>query len=286
MAEPLFGKCRYDEAAGHFRRALVHAERTGDEREMLLVHDYLHLALYSGSAHVSVVRAEAEAMLARAEGHPRFTAFALLTLAAVQAMSGEAQESRQLYFRAKAIAEEMGLGFLLAVAPFFSQEVGLLFGDAEFTEREARAGYERLEAVGDKGFRSTMATVLAEALYQLDRYEEAEQFADIAIALASADDVATQAQARAVQAKLLAAKRDFDGAERVAREAVEHSKDTDDLDMRAYVLMSVAEVLRLAGHDEEAKAALEEAADVSDRKGNVVRAKDARARLAELNAGS
>ena len=138
-------------------------------------------------------------MLARAEGHPRFTALALLTLAAVQAMSGEAQESRQLYLRAKAIAEEMGLGILLAVAPFFSLEVGLLFGDAEFTEREARAGYERLEAAGDKARGSTMATLLAEALYQLDRYEEAEQFADIGIALGSVDDVATHAHGRAVQ---------------------------------------------------------------------------------------
>jgi ATP/maltotriose-dependent transcriptional regulator MalT len=183
MAEPIFGKCRYDEAAGYYRRALVHAERTGNEREMLVVHDWLHLALSTGSAHISVVRAEAEALLARAEGHPRFTALALLTLAAVQAMSGEAQESRQLYFRAKAIAEEMGLGVLLAVAPFFSLEVGLLFGDAEFTEREARAGYERLEAAGDKARGSTMATLLAEALYQLHRYEEAEQFADIGIAL-------------------------------------------------------------------------------------------------------
>jgi DNA-binding SARP family transcriptional activator len=286
MALPQFGKCRYDEAAGHYRRALVHAERTGDEREIFLVHDYLHQALYFGSAHVDVVRAEAEALLARVEGHPRSTGFALLTLAASRAMSGEAEESRQLYFHAKSIAEEMGLGFLMAVAPFFSQEVGLLFGDAEFTEREARAGYERLDAVGGKGYRSTMAAVLAEALYQLGRHEEAEQFVDIATSLASADDVATQAQARAVKAKLLAAKRDFDGAERVAREAVEHSSEADDLDMRAYVLLSFAEVLRLGGHDEEAKTVLEEAADVSERKGNVVRAKDARARLAELNAVS
>jgi tetratricopeptide (TPR) repeat protein len=283
MALPQFNKCRYDEAAGHYRRALVHAERTGDERETLLVRDCLHQALCFGTAHVSVVRAEAEAMIARAEGHPRATAFALLTLASVTAMSGEAQESRELYLRAKSIAEEMGLGFLIAVAPFFSQDVGLLFGDAEFTEREARAGYERLEAVGDKGYRSTMAAVLAEALYQLGRHEEAEQFADVGLALGSPDDVATQAQARAVKAKLLAAKRDFDGAERVAREAVEHSNDTDDLDVRAYVLLSFAEVLRLGGHDEEAKAALEEAAEVSDRKGNAVRANDARARLTELN---
>jgi len=47
--------------------------------------------------------------------------------------------------------------------------------------------------------------------------------------------------------------------------------------------LSFAEVLRLGGHDEEAKAALEEAAEVSDRKGNAVRANDARARLTELN---
>ncbi|HXV95750.1 MAG TPA: BTAD domain-containing putative transcriptional regulator [Gaiellaceae bacterium] len=282
MAEPLLGKCRLDEAADRFRRALRHAERTGDEREVLLVHDYLHRALYFGSAHVSVVRAEAEAMLARAGGRPRATTFALLTLAGVQAMSGEEDESRRLYLRAKAIAEEVGLGFLLAMVPFFSQEVGLLFGDAEFAEREARAGYERLEAAGDKSFRSTMATVLAEALLQLDRREEAEQLAGIALALASVDDVATQARARAVHAKILAAKRDFDGAERVAREALEHSQDTDDLDMRAFVLLSVAEVLRLAGRDDEAKAGFEEAAALSDRKGNVMTANQARTRLAEL----
>ncbi len=106
-----------------------------------------------------------------------------------------------------------------------------------------------------------MATTLAEALYQLHRHEEAERFVEKAIARASTDDVATQAHACAVKAKLLAVKRDFDGAERVAREAVEHSSDADDLDMRAYVLMSVAEVLHLAGRENEAKAALEEAAE-------------------------
>jgi hypothetical protein len=52
--------------------------------------------------------------------------------------------------------------------------------------------------------------------------------------------------------------------------------------MRAFVLLSVAEVLRLAGRDDEAKAAFEEAAALSDRKGNVMRANEARTRLAEL----
>ena len=285
MGESPFAMCRFDEAAGHYRRALVHAERTGDEREMLLAHKALHQALHFGSAHVDVVRAEAEALLARAQGRPHVIARVLLTVAALEAMSGKAHESRQLYLQAKSIAEEVGLGLLLASTGFFSEDVGLLLGDAEFTERETREAYGRFKAMADKSYRSSMATLLAEALYQLHRYEEAEQIADIGIALGSTDDVATHVRGRAVKAKLLAAKGDFDGAERLAREAVECSNDSDDLFIRGYVLMSLAEVLRCAGHEDEAKAALHEAADLSDRKGNVTMARNARACLAELEAG-
>jgi hypothetical protein len=42
--------------------------------------------------------------------------------------------------------------------------------------------------------------------------------------------------------------------------------------MRGQVLMSFAEVLLHAGHDDDAKAALHQAAELSDRKGNVVTA--------------
>jgi ATP/maltotriose-dependent transcriptional regulator MalT len=197
-------------------------------------------------------------------------------------MSGEARESRQLYLQAKSIAEEMGLGLVLAATGFFSEEVGLLFGDAEFTERETRGACERLKAMGDKGLRSTMATLLAEALYQLHRHEEAAEIAHIGLALGSVNDVATQVRGRAVEAKLLAAKGDLDGAEHLAREALERVKDSDDLFMRGYVLMSLAEVLHCAGRDDEARSALHEAAVVSDQKGDVVTARNARGRVAEL----
>ena len=221
-------------------------------------------------------------MLARAEGHPRFIAFALLTLAAVQAMSGEAQESRQLYLRAKAIAEEMGIGVLLAVAPFFSEHVGLLFVDAEFTEREARAGYERLEAWGTRAAARPWRPFSRRRCISFTATKK-RNGSSISQSLCVRRSRRDAGMARAVNAKLLATKRDFDGAERVARDAVERSNDVDDLDMRAYVLMSLGEVLNLAGRDEEAKSALEVAADLSDRKGNVVRANDARARLAKLD---
>ena len=282
MADPATARSRNDEAAAYYRRALVHAERTGEERETLLVRKRLLEALYFGSAHLDVARADAEDMLARAKGRPDVTARALLFLSGVSAMSGDADGSMELYLRAKAIVEEVGLGFLIAMTGFFSVNVGVLVSDAEFTEREARAAYERLGAVGDRGFRSTMAAFLGEALYQLDRYQEAEEFAGIAIALGSPDDLATQLYARALRAKLLAVKGNLEDAERVAREGVAIAADTDDLTGQAGTQTSLAEVLIRAGRGDEAITALRAAVDASERKGDVVSAKAARARIAGL----
>jgi tetratricopeptide (TPR) repeat protein len=165
-------------------------------------------------------------------------------------------------------------------------EVGLLLGDAEFAERELREGYEFLEAIGERGRRSSVAADLADALYRLDRKAEAEHFADLSLELTSKEDIAPQVIARAVKAKLLAAQGDYDAADRLAREAVGLSEDTDDLVMRAYVLMALAEVLSLGGRDADAIPVLRQAVEVSERKGNVVTAQEARARLAGLHAGT
>ena len=124
-------------------------------------------------------------------------------------MSGEEDDTRELYLRAKAIAEEVGLGFLLAMVPVLLPGGRAPFrGRLQFAEREARAGSERLEAA-ERLTGLAVQRVLPEALLQLDRCEESEQLAGIgSSALASVDDVATQTRARAVHAKVLAAKRD------------------------------------------------------------------------------
>jgi class 3 adenylate cyclase/predicted ATPase len=274
----------YDEAARLFARALAHARRTGDEREELIALDDLLLAMYFGSAHVSELRREIERFLARVgeSSAPGFRA--LLMLAALCAMEGAADESRRLFQRAKSIGEEMRLDWAPAWTAIFAEEVGLLLGDAEFAERELRAGYEFLEAIGERGIRSTIATHLAEALYCLDRKAEAEHFADLSLELSSKDDIASQARGRAVKAKLLAAKGDYEASDSLARDAVELSEATDDLFMHSQVLMALAEVLRLGGRDADAIPVLRQAVEVSERKGNVVTAQEARARLAGLSA--
>jgi tetratricopeptide (TPR) repeat protein len=279
-------KNHYDEAARQFARALAHARRTGDEREELIALDALLFAMYQGSAHVSEVRRHIERFLARVGESSAPGCNALLTLAALCAMEGAADESRRVFQRAKAIGEEMRLDWAPASAAQSAEHVGLLLGDAEFAERELRAGYEFLEAIGERGRRSTIAAQLAEALYRLDRKAEAEHFADLSLELTSPDDIASQARGRAVKAKLLAAKGDYEAADHLAREAVGLSDDTDDLFQRGQVLMALAEVLRLGGRDADAVPVLQQAVEVSERKGNIVTAREARARLAGLHAGT
>ena len=89
---------------------------------------------------------------------------------------------------------------------------------------------------------------------------------------------------RQVKAKLLARRGEHAEAERLAREAVAIGEETDMLDAQGDVYADLAEVLLLTGKPEEAGAALEQARERYDRKGNRVSAQRARERLAELQA--
>jgi tetratricopeptide (TPR) repeat protein len=167
-----------------------------------------------------------------------------------------------------------------------TREVHLLAGDVDEAERELRWGYETLERMGDKGFRSTIAGNLAEALYRQGRYEEAEEVVRTCFKLASPQDVSSQIGGLTVKAKLLAARGIHDEAERAARDAVALSEDTDDLFTLGQTYMALAEVLLVAHRGAEAVKALEAAAEVSERKGNVVTAEKARSLITNLAASS
>jgi class 3 adenylate cyclase/tetratricopeptide (TPR) repeat protein len=277
-----WNRCRYDEAGRAYARALAHAQRAGDEQLELSTQMRLLQSMYFGSAHVSQVRTEAEEVLARVgeSSGPGFRT--LLTLAGVNSMAGAAKEARELFERAKSIGEELRIKWAPTSTAIFADDVGLLVGDAGFAETEIRAGYEFLEAIGEQGFRSTLAARLADALYQLGRHDEAEHFADLSLEITSEDDIASQAWARVAKAKLLAARGEAGAALQLAHEAVGFAQDTDDLYMHGLVLITVADVLEAAGRIDEAIPVLKSAVDVSERKGNVVTAHEARSRLDKL----
>ena len=87
---------------------------------------------------------------------------------------------------------------------------------------------------------------------------------------------------RQVRAKIFARRGEHAEAERLAREAVAIGEQTGILDPKADMYADVAEVFLLTGKPDEAAAALAEAHECYERKGNVVSAQRARARLTEL----
>jgi Flp pilus assembly protein TadD len=74
---------------------------------------------------------------------------------------------------------------------------------------------------------------------------------------------------RTARAKIRARQGDFEQAESLAREAVSLGEPTDFVTIRAGALSDLAHVLALAGRTEEALAAVDGAARLYERKGNL-----------------
>jgi hypothetical protein len=87
---------------------------------------------------------------------------------------------------------------------------------------------------------------------------------------------------RQVKAKVLARRGKQSEAELLARDAVAIGEGTEFLNGQGDAIADLAEVLLLDGQRDEAVAALEMAIDRYERKGNLVSARHARARLAAL----
>ena len=155
----------------------------------------------------------------------------------------------------------------------------MLAGDSHAAERELRAGYRILEQMGEKGYLSTVAAELAQALYEQGRYDESERFTHVSEELGPLDDLATQVEWRGTRAKVLARRGDHERAIALADEAVALASDTDYLNLQGDILMDLAEVLTLGGRLNEAASRSREALEIYERKGNVVSAGRVKATL-------
>jgi ATP/maltotriose-dependent transcriptional regulator MalT len=284
--------CRWGAATASLERGLLHARRAGDpqaEGELLL---WLTGALHYGPTPVEDGIRRLEAILGRDARDATAIADALgfsgravveaAGLAGLQAMVGDFAEARLLSDRAKAILEELGQTLKLAILRQVSGWIELLADAPEAAERELAWSFERLEEMGERAYLATTAALLAEACYLQGRLPDADRFSEAARSCADEDDVVSQILWRATQGKLAARRGELDSGERLVRDAVELSRRTDDLNTRADKLADLAEVLRLAGRDEEAGAALADALGLYEAKGNIVSAGRARALLSEL----
>ena len=108
-------------------------------------------------------------------------------------------------------------------------------------------------------YQSTAAGRLAQALYALDRLEDADAWAGRAAELGSSDDAMTQMLWRQVRAKVLARHGEHVEGRALAREASDLCERTDMLDDKGDSYADLAEVLHLGKKPGEAVAALEQA---------------------------
>jgi len=278
MGDLHWTQARYGAADAALARAIEHARRAGAPRE-----ERDALGRYTGSgtygpAPADEIERRCDELLASTAG-TGYEAPALRALAWVRAMQGRFEEARDLVQRARAILEELGLRLRSMFVSETAGAIEVLAGDPVAAEREWRAGFDAAVEMGEQGFQSTVAALLAHSLIEQGRTAEAEEMVSVSEVAGAEDDVSTQVMWRSARARILARASRAADAEALARDAVARSEATDDLNMRADTLVGLAEVHRLGGDAEGAAGAEREALELYRTKGNAVAAASVGRRL-------
>ena len=122
---------------------------------------------------------------------------------------------------------------------------------------------------------SQIAADLSRILSRRGELEEAARLASQGIASAPAESVTAQALSHAAQARVLATRTRHREAERLLHDAL-RMVPHDMLNLRAGLSVDLADTLEAAGQRKAALAVLSEAANLYQRKGNLVGARHAR----------
>jgi tetratricopeptide (TPR) repeat protein len=276
---------RYGPAQDAWSQAVQHAKGAGNRRDELEGLAWVAASVWAGPTPSQQGIRRCRQVFDEAQGDRKAMSTALACQAGLEADLGRFGEAKELFERARALLEEVALPVWLAGG--ITQPLGwalLLEGKPAVAEQELRRGYDVLSAIGEVSYLSTVAGILAEAIYVQGRYDEAKEFTDICERSAGADDAYSQVLWRTVRAKCLARQGDMPQALELMGEFVTLVHSTDSLDLHWHARMSQAEVLGLLGRTNEAEAALHEAVRAAEQKQNLVGVRHAREALQALPA--
>jgi tetratricopeptide (TPR) repeat protein len=210
-------------------------------------------------------------------------AHVLTFLAGLQALEGKFQPARGLIAEAGEIYEQLGWTRPYATGyGTIAAEIESLAGEPAAAEALLRAACETLERMGERVHGSTQAAQLADVLYELGAYDEAERWASLSEANSPPGDVSAQCSWRPVRAKLMTRRGELDAARTLAEEAVALAEPTDTLNRKGTLRLDLAEVLRLGGAPSTATPLIDEAMRLFEAKGSTVLVDRARARSEAL----
>jgi class 3 adenylate cyclase/tetratricopeptide (TPR) repeat protein len=276
LGEVAHMRLKGDAALAAFEQALTYARQLGSPHREQHLLAWIAAARFGGSTPVADLLAWFDAH--RADGIPNFPTVAFRSIAL--AMTGEVADARALMSAGISALAERGSTLIMAEQlALAAVELELIAGDPTKAVEYGLEGCRRLEELGERAWLSTAAAELAEALYQLDRLDEAQYWAERSAELGASDDVATQTLWRQVKGKLLARRGDLEAGEQLVREAVALAEPTDHLDFQGGAYRDLAEVLQIRGNTDEVRGALEQALTRYQRKGNLLMAERMHAQL-------
>ncbi len=267
--------CRWQERHEALERAHFHGVRAQDT--YLQEHSLLWMA--AGPVYGPMPTDEGLRWFDAHETRLENTPVIATMRATVEAMTGNFDGARTLMRDAKARLEELGQDLWLAGEGLHLCAIEMLAGDPGAAAREGIASCRALEAIGERGWLSTLAGETAKALLEINRDDEAEHWIGVADAIGSPDDVITQTLILEVRAKLCSRRGDQAEAVALARAAVDLVEQTDMLEGIADAKLNLAGILQTAGDDAEAIEAIEAAVELYERKRHLVGAARARALL-------
>ncbi len=143
-------------------------------------------------------------------------------------------------------------------------------------EARLRDDQPMLEAMGADYLLSTVCALLAQALCEQGRLDEAEASLAVTRELAEEDDIESQAYLRRISAEIAVARGEGATAVEMARDARDVLRAADAPVLLADALVTLGRALIAAGDEQAGRAALDEAIEAYDAKGDWVDAGKAR----------
>jgi DNA-binding SARP family transcriptional activator len=271
-------RCEYGAMEESSARAAAHYRRAGWSPSSAL--DNLGNALFYGPKPVEDAIAQCERLLAEHEGDRASEANIVVWRGGLEAMRANFDEARESVARAKMIYQELGLhAAAIDTCGRILGAVELLAGHPERAEVALRESCELLKQLDQKPVLATRAGELAAAIYDRDRYDEAELWTSLARESAGADDLDAAISWQPVHAKILARLGAVAEAEALARQTVDQVSRTDSVNRHADTLLALAEILGIAGRRAESSTLVQKAIRLYESKGNIVAADRARASI-------
>jgi class 3 adenylate cyclase/tetratricopeptide (TPR) repeat protein len=197
-------------------------------------------------------------------------------------MAGDWEKGTELIEGGRTLLYELGRDVSAASTRMATARSEFFVGRFEEAENHLRLGYDELDRMGEKGYLSTMVALLACVLNAQGRYEEGEEMVQRARELGAEDDLTTELYWRTAQAEVHASRGEFESAFTLLDEAHELINATDYIVDSAATLMMRAGVEKAAGNRGGARASLEEAVALFERKGDLTAATYAREQVAAV----